>query len=416
MKKKLYLGTVVFPYGNDERSFIDPEIEYLTKEFDVTIISCPSDESYLKYKNQELKYPDVHFVQYKMKDSLRNVVCYSIKGIFYKAFWEEIRDILCEHTNSIFKILALFKSFIRACAYENFLKQLLKDEKEFLYYSYWNNDLCLGALMYKENHPGMHVVARTHGHDLYNERQACGRQFFRPYMDRMLDAVIFACQYGMDYYIRTFGCKEHLNKYYLCRLGSRKEELQIIEKEETMVIVSCSRAIQLKRIDLIIDALSQIDDIPIKWIHFGDGELYQELCNLAEQKLGKKDNIVYQMPGMVENDDVRRFYQTHYISCFVTMSESEGGCPMAIQEAMMFGIPVIAPSVGGITEMIVDNNLIVDYDQKKSLCQKVRYLWNLKPEEKKLISKREQDRWKEMFDISKNGDKICSILGEIEKK
>ena len=38
--KKLLLFTDGFPYVVDERTFILPELEYLIKEYEITIVSC----------------------------------------------------------------------------------------------------------------------------------------------------------------------------------------------------------------------------------------------------------------------------------------------------------------------------------------------------------------------------------------
>lgn len=37
--KKIYLVTKSFPYTNEEKAFLDPEYEYLKKEFDITLIT-----------------------------------------------------------------------------------------------------------------------------------------------------------------------------------------------------------------------------------------------------------------------------------------------------------------------------------------------------------------------------------------
>ena len=41
-KRKLFLLTTEFPYGEGEKPFIIPELEYLKQEFDITIISSAS--------------------------------------------------------------------------------------------------------------------------------------------------------------------------------------------------------------------------------------------------------------------------------------------------------------------------------------------------------------------------------------
>ena len=57
-------------------------------------------------------------------------------------------------------------------------------------------------------------------------------------------------------------------------------------------IVSCSTVTKVKRLDLLINALSQIKAIPIKWTHYGDGILMDEIKKMAKDKL--RDNIQYE--------------------------------------------------------------------------------------------------------------------------
>ena len=41
--KKLYLFTSVFPYGLTGEAFIEPELQYLLQEFNLTIVTCASE-------------------------------------------------------------------------------------------------------------------------------------------------------------------------------------------------------------------------------------------------------------------------------------------------------------------------------------------------------------------------------------
>ena len=68
-------------------------------------------------------------------------------------------------------------------------------------------------------------------------------------------------------------------------------------------MVSCSHALSIKRINLIIGGLSTVEDEDIKWIHIGDGEELQALQAEAQKKLGEMKNIQYQFVGALTNDN-----------------------------------------------------------------------------------------------------------------
>jgi glycosyltransferase involved in cell wall biosynthesis len=91
--------------------------------------------------------------------------------------------------------------------------------------------------------------------------------------------------------------------------------------------------------------------VNFKWSHIGDGILYKKLLKLAEDRLGDKKNIQFEFLGNINNKKVYEFYKTHNIDVFINVSKSEG-VPVSIMEAMSCHIPIVAPDVGGISDMI----------------------------------------------------------------
>ena len=203
----------------------------------------------------------------------------------------------------------------------------------------------------------------------------------------------------------------------MCRLGSRRQTRKPCERgADTFTMVSCARTIELKRIDKIIDALSLIEDIPIHWIHFGGDDIYEDLVRRAHEKLDDKKNICYEMPGAVANQEVRAYYQSHPVDCFITTSASEGGCPMAIQEAMLFGIPILATKVGGITEMIKENGILMDENPSAQQARDaILMFWNMGEKRRTEMGKQSYRIWCEMFDIENNGKRMTDIIDHVWK-
>lgn len=56
----------------------------------------------------------------------------------------------------------------------------------------------------KEKYPNMLLITRMLGYDLYNEREATGRQEYRWYLNRYIDAIFFETPDGLEYYKNNF--------------------------------------------------------------------------------------------------------------------------------------------------------------------------------------------------------------------
>ena len=78
----------------------------------------------------------------------------------------------------------------------------------------------------------------------------------------------------------------------------------------------------------------------------------------AQELLAGKNNIAYRLAGFIPLEEIMRFYEENDIDCFITTSSPEG-CPVSIQEAMSYGIPIIATAVGEIPNMIEGNGILL---------------------------------------------------------
>ena len=58
--------------------------------------------------------------------------------------------------------------------------------------------------------------------------------------------------------------------------------------------------------------------------------------------------------GFLPNTNVKELLSQQSFDLFINASESEG-VPVSIMEAMSYGIPVIAPNVGGISDIVNDS-------------------------------------------------------------
>ena len=418
---KILLATENFPYGRGEKSFVLPELIRLAKDYDVTVISH-ADERQIAEGQTENRLPaGVRVVTHPRPRFTRRDKLRALAGFLTDADGrEEIREILRGKKRKRTRFYQSLSFYAQTLADRRRLKKsgLLSGEEEIVYYSFWYDYYCYSMVRERRKHPGVRIVSRTHGRDLYHERVPGDRQPFRTQMERGMDGIVFTCACGRDYYDRNVRSEGFpAEKLHVCRLGTaRAPRYMPAYTGGEWMLVSCSNVIPLKRIERIIDGLSLIEGQRICWTHIGDGESMETVKAYAGRKLRKKENIRYVFTGFLE--DAAAWYEDNQVDCFITTSATEGGCPVSIQEAMSYGIPVIGTDVGGITEMIAGNGILLcDDPGAEEVAEAIRTVCRLSGEELDGMKGRSLALWREMFDKEKCYQEMKKILeGKIEYK
>ncbi len=369
-KKRMILVTDYYPYDLGERVIISDELEELTAHYNVTIISNAGGQ-----KLEEEKYDR------RFENRVRFLFCDWTKHQNpSRRFFGVVKDFFSlTFLSEFFKILKAKKQ-IRRRTFESLFfyrksqrfyrwmkkNAVFSDDEDFIYYTFWNTCYTLALLKNKKKHKNVKVISRFHGYDLYAERARGNWQPFKEYMDERIDKCFFACQAAQDYYIRTFVKQEKFDaaKYEVCKLGRKPYYTKNPEKsssEKAFCLVSCAMIIPLKRVELIVKALSCMKQEKVEWIHFGSGEEVDEkyVKRQAEELLLEKENITYKFMGYCEIEEIMRYYEEKHIDCFITTSSTEGGVPLSIQEALSMGIPIIGTDAGGIPEGIKNNGILL---------------------------------------------------------
>lgn len=417
MKNKLYLLTDVYPYGNAEKTFVEPEIEALTKEFDVTVISAAPSDYYDKFRDNKIKtHEDVKVMWYPGCSKALRLLCYLIFFITPQG-WEEIGDILKEGGRVFLKIKKAMFMFMEGYSINRFLKKegILTKNSEAVFYSFWLTRLALSITLDRKKYPKIKVYSRVHGYDLYNERcRDTKRQPFKKFMDRRLDGIFFICDMAKSYYLEHFATEGDSEKYMVARLGSFEPgEGSLVKptnEKSPFMLVSCSVMIPLKRLELIIEALSLITDREVKWVHFGDGTSREEIEAYASWKLNDIPNISYEFKGYVERESICSYYGSEGVGAFITTSETEG-LPVSIMEAMAYGIPVIATDVGGIKEMINQNGILISANpDAKEVKAAIETIISMPEDKYKELSEKSREIWQQDYNAKSNAQKVCNIL------
>lgn len=250
----------------------------------------------------------------------------------------------------------------------------------------------------------LYLLTRAHGYDINEHVNPLKYLPEREYLLKHLDNVFPVSQNGVDFLKSKY--TKYKNKIEVRRLGTKSLKIKKQNNNNKMLyIVSCSTVRKLKRIDLIIDALTvlQKENIQFKWTHIGNGPDFEHIKKLAKQKLNSEN---FNFTGYMSNNNVLQWYMNNPTTVFVNTSISEG-VPVSIMEAMSMSIPIIATDVGGTSEIVkneengflLNKNCTVDdivrcllliYRMSTveygKMCEKSYQIWNEKSNAEKLYS------------------------------
>lgn len=120
------------------------------------------------------------------------------------------------------------------------------------------------------------------------------------------------------------------------------DELDI--PESAKVLFSVGELNKNKNHQIIIKALSEINDTNIYYLVAGIGEMDHQLLQIAEE-LGIKDRI--KLLGY--RNDISNLLMISDIFCFPSFRE---GLPVSVMEAMASGLPVVASNIRGNVDLI----------------------------------------------------------------
>lgn len=404
--KKLYLITKTFPLGAEEKAFLQYEAELLQKNFDLTIVVTESVNGKNEEKNSRYQVLEAHGNP-TVWEKMMSAVLFLSK----REAWEEFVQIIGER-----KLIGkrLFRALMFGTAAETFWKNLKRvcniyKDTDAVFYFYWWDYKCMGVTMHRKKYPNMRVVTRTHGYDLYHERELYGKQFFKKQMERNLEKIFFISEYGKLYYEEHRGKKDD-NKYILSRLGVREQAVQLNRVGGNFLLVSCSNVIPLKRVELIAEGLSLISDTKVNWIHFGDGEELEKIEAMAEKLLAGKDNISYTFAGRVDNQTVMNFYRDNSVGCFITTTSTEGN-PVSVQEALSFGVPVIGTAVSDIPLMIDGNGVLLSANPApREVADAIMKIAAASHEEQIAMREKSYKIWASDYNAEKNFNSFVELL------
>ena len=174
-----------------------------------------------------------------------------------------------------------------------------------------------------------------------------------------------------------------------------RHTMEQIKHQYGKVIVSIARDDAPKRIDLFIEIARLLPEYGFVWIG-----------NSAKHEKGENVFLLGQIP--------LAWQLLEYADVFVLPSNYEG-LPMSIIEALAFGKPVVASNVGGITELLDEQNGFAVGNDAGVMADKIRYVLD-DPERYRAMAQWARQTYLEKFTVDRMVKGYNRIYEEIISK
>jgi colanic acid/amylovoran biosynthesis glycosyltransferase len=144
---------------------------------------------------------------------------------------------------------------------------------------------------------------------------------------------------------------------------------------------------------------------------FGEGHLEGEL-RTAIEKLGLQECV--QLPGPKQQHEIRARLASADVFVMPSVPEADGGMdnlPTVIMEAMATGLPVVSTRIGGIPEMVIENEtgFLVQPEDAVALAGSIEKVIN-DPSLGHKFGQAGYERAQTLFSIEKNVRELCALL------
>ena len=402
MKSCLFIFTSSFPCDEHGEIYLWNEIPHLANEFEAIYLLPKIGEKAIK------PLPKNCFIISQPKNLKNNL---SIISYFQVLIWvlKDYNQLLKKRL--LFKLFrynfSLLKNIVKQANYYSFMIKKINPDNIYLY-SYWLSDYATIVSLIKKDLPSAIAISRAHGYDIFENQTSHHFIPFRKLQFGYLDHVYSVSKSGAEYLQQKLPMyKSKISWSYLGTTNSGK--IAPID-ESKFQIASCSIIRDVKRLDIMVEALKHIT-FDITWHVIGNGDNFEQLKEQANM-LPKNINVLFY--GLLSEKEIINFYNTQSINLFVSTSSSEG-LPVSMMEAQSFGIPIMSSDVGGCNEICNEfTGFLIDKDvTPKKIADKITAFKN---SEKNTIAFHKQCRnyWESYFNAELNYKEFMMMIDNLD--
>lgn len=356
----LLLFTSSYPYDySAESAFIQPELDYLTKVFEQIVLVPRICVGRIFSLPRGVEVNNQYAALLRQAAHPGKMFQFAFSS---QCFFREMRrhpEILLYPSKILKLVLFSARAELTRRWTMNFI-DTRPDVDHCTFYSYWFDHTTTGLAMVKQNFPGAKLISRAHGYDIYEEYYYPHYWPCRAETLQVLDRLFVASDAGRKHLCEHY--PEYVSKFETAHLGTRDPAFVNQPSSDSIFrIVSCASIVPVKRLSLLLDGIATAARLrpeqKFEWIHFGGGKGLETLRRRTVRTF--PPNVQGQFLGHIPNVEVLHYYREHPVDVFINVSSTEGGAPVSIQEAISYGIPVIATSVGGNPEIVSERNGIL---------------------------------------------------------
>ena len=411
--QNLLLVTEHYPCSNQE-SFLETELPYLTKFFNVYLVTRETDK-----RMYRILPPGVIFSRPSTKSGRLKKWWIRTQCRFSHAYRIERREGQEEGRWNRAQAAHTLDALVDSELMRQYLLSLpvMQDERPLVIYSANYNNYLYGLTRIKEMGKDIHVTARCHRANMFDPKTGERRETLNYITNKNIDAVYFTSEERRSVYVHHFTDGEFPGKYRVAPLGVPGPEVLLEPPEEDYLlrIVTCSPIEEDKRLTLLIDAIAGMKIGCLDWVHIGDGSEREKVLEYARDRLENKPGIRYEFLGDMNQEERYHYYASHKLDVFLSVSSSES-VPTMMLEAMANHIFVCATAVDGVTD-VVSNETGLLMPENPTLEQLTAFLEMLCNMDKDKFDSRAElgyQCWEKWFNAEENCMRFASELSAVE--
>jgi glycosyltransferase involved in cell wall biosynthesis len=249
----------------------------------------------------------------------------------------------------------------------------------------------------------------AHAFDIFRRDNAEANRINEISRSRYCKAIFTLSEFHKNYLIERNALPD---KIVITKQASSYEIADLAKREGRIKsIVSISRFVEKKGLDVLIDAAKLLEDEDFVFEIYGFGELQDELQGQIDDLKCKNISI----KGELKPDEVSsKLKQSDLMAapCKVARNGDMDGFPTSIFEAMGCGVPFVTTSVSAIPEIVKDgvNGFITEPENPEKFAAKILEVSKLSADELFEIRKRAQKDVKSISSVDNTMNRFIDTI------